>query len=50
VVRRIAGKLSPGAIVLLHEGGAATRSVETIALLLERMRAEGYGTVLPEQL
>jgi peptidoglycan/xylan/chitin deacetylase (PgdA/CDA1 family) len=50
VVRRIARKLAPGAIVLLHEGGAATRSVETIALLLERMRAEGYRTVLPEQL
>lgn len=50
VVARIARELSPGAIVLLHEGGAATRSVETLRLLLERMRAEGWGTVLPEEL
>lgn len=50
VVRRIEAALSPGAIVLLHEGGAATRSVETLGLLLQRMRDLGYGTVLPEQL
>jgi peptidoglycan/xylan/chitin deacetylase (PgdA/CDA1 family) len=50
VVRRIESALAPGAIVLLHEGGAATRSVEAIGLLLQRMRASGWGTVLPEQL
>jgi peptidoglycan-N-acetylglucosamine deacetylase len=50
VVARIAKALAPGAIVLLHEGGAATRSVETLRLLLERMRAEGWRTALPEQL
>ncbi len=50
VVERIVRDLAPGAIVLLHEGGAATRSVETLRLLLEHMRAEGWGTVLPEQL
>ena len=49
-VRRIEARLSPGAIVLLHEGGAAKRSVETMELLLERMRALGYRTVLPEAL
>ena len=47
-VARIEPDLSPGAIVLLHEGGAAARSVETLALLLQRMRALGYGTVLPD--
>ena len=50
VVSRIEADLAPGAIVLLHEGGAATRSVETIGLLLERMRAQGWRTVLPEVL
>lgn len=49
-VRRIERDLAPGAIVLLHEGGAATRSVETLRLLLQRLQALGYGTVLPEQL
>ena len=49
-VARIERGLAPGAIVLLHEGGAATRSVDTLALLLRRLRAGGWGTVLPEQL
>ena len=48
VVRRIERNLAPGAIVLLHEGGAASRSVEAIGLLLQRMHALGYRTVLPE--
>ena len=50
VVARIAKDLAPGAIVLLHEGGAAGRSIETLGLLLERMRAEGWRTVLPERI
>lgn len=50
VVARIARALAPGAIVLLHEGGAATRSVRTLRLLLEHMRATGWRTVLPEEL
>jgi len=50
VVARIERSLMPGAIVLLHEGGAATQSVETIGLLLQRMRATGWSTLLPEQL
>lgn len=48
VARRIEAGLSPGAIVLLHEGGAATRSVETIGRVLQRLDALGYRTVLPE--
>lgn len=50
VVRRIERGLAPGAIVLLHEGGAASRSIETIGLLLRRMQELGYRTVLPEDL
>ncbi len=49
-VARIECDLAPGAIVLLHEGGAAVRSVDTLALLLERMRELGFTTVLPEAL
>lgn len=49
-VRRIEAALAPGGIVLLHEGGAAERSVETLRLLLERLSALGYRTILPEHL
>lgn len=48
VVARIERDLAPGAIVLLHEGAPHGRSVETIAALLARMDALGYGSVLPE--
>lgn len=47
VVARIERGLSPGAIVLLHEGAAHGRNVETIRLLLQRLDALGYRTVLP---
>lgn len=50
VVARIEQKLSPGAIVLLHEGGAATRSLDAMQLLLEALQRRGYGTVLPERM
>ncbi len=50
VVARIERDLAPGAIVLLHEGARHGRNVEMIALLLQRMRALGYATVLPEEL
>lgn len=50
VVARIGTDLAPGAIVLLHEGGAATRSVETLELLLRTMAGDNWATVLPEQL
>lgn len=48
VVARIERDLSPGAIVLLHEGARHGRNVETIALLLDRLDALGYGTLLPD--
>ncbi len=50
VLARIERKLSPGAIVLLHEGARHGRNLEAIALLLQRMQALGYATVLPEDL
>jgi len=49
VVARIERSLRPGAIVLLHEGAAHGRNVETLALLLRRLDELGYATVLPEQ-
>jgi peptidoglycan/xylan/chitin deacetylase (PgdA/CDA1 family) len=50
VVARIERDLAPGAIVLLHEGARHGRSVEMIALLLQRLRGLGYRSVLPEDL
>jgi peptidoglycan/xylan/chitin deacetylase (PgdA/CDA1 family) len=50
VVARIERGLRPGAIVLMHEGARHGRNVETLALLLQRLDALGYGTVLPESL
>lgn len=50
VVARIERGLAPGAIVLLHEGAGHGRNVATIALLLQRLDALGYRTVLPEEL
>lgn len=50
VVARIERGLAPGAIALMHEGARHGRNVEAIALLLQRMDALGYGTVLPEEL
>ena len=50
VVARIERGLTPGAIVLLHEGAGHGRSVEILAALLPRLDALGYRTVLPEEL
>ena len=50
VVARIERDLAPGAIVLLHEGARHGRNVEMIALLLQRLQALGYRTLLPEDL
>lgn len=50
VLARIERDLRPGAIVLMHEGAAHGRNVETLALLLQRLDALGYSTVLPEEL
>ena len=50
VLALIERQLRPGAIVLLHEGAPHGRNVETLALVLQRLQALGYGSVLPEQL
>lgn len=50
VVARIERNLAPGAIVLLHEGAAHGRNVETLSLLLKRLETLGYRTMLPEPL
>lgn len=47
VVARIERDLAPGAIILVHEGAAHGRSVEAMALLLQRLQARGYRAVLP---
>lgn len=47
VVARIERDLAPGAIVLLHEGAAHGRNVETIAAVLDRLAARGLRTVVP---
>jgi peptidoglycan/xylan/chitin deacetylase (PgdA/CDA1 family) len=49
VLALIERQLRPGAIVLLHEGAAHGRNVETLALILQRLDALGYRCVLPEQ-
>lgn len=50
VVARVERDLAPGAIVLMHEGARHGRNVEALALLLQRLDALGYRTVLPEHL
>ena len=50
VVARIERNLAPGAIVLLHEGAAHGRNVETLSLLLKRLETLGYRTTLPNPL
>jgi peptidoglycan/xylan/chitin deacetylase (PgdA/CDA1 family) len=50
IVARIERGIAPGAIVLLHEGAQHGRNVEIVALLLQRLDALGYHTVLPEEL
>lgn len=42
--------LCPGAIVLMHEGAPHGRNLEGMALLLQRLDALGYRTLLPEEL
>jgi len=50
VLGLIERQLRPGAIVLLHEGAAHGRNVETLGLVLQRLQALGYRSVLPEEL
>jgi len=47
VVARIERDLTPGAIVLLHEGAAHGGSLDTVRRLLVRLDALGYRTILP---
>lgn len=49
VVARIERTLKPGAIVLMHEGAAHGRNVETMRLLLARLDALGYRCVEPSE-
>jgi peptidoglycan/xylan/chitin deacetylase (PgdA/CDA1 family) len=46
VVRRLLRDLQPGAILVLHEGGAPGR-VETLGLLLDHLASAGYRCVIP---
>ena len=50
VVAGIERRLGPGAIVLMHEGAPHGRNLEGMALLLKRLDALGYRTLLPETL
>lgn len=50
VLARVEPNLAPGAIVLMHEGAPHGRNLEGMALLLQRLDALGYRTVLPEAL
>ena len=50
VVKGIEANLAPGAIVLMHEGAPHGHNLDGMALLLQRLDALGYRTVLPEQL
>ncbi|NUS39340.1 MAG: polysaccharide deacetylase family protein [Lysobacter sp.] len=50
VVGMVERHLAPGAIVLMHEGAPHGRNLEGMALLLQRLEALGYRTLLPEEL
>ena len=47
VVGRILRHVSPGAIILLHDGTHGRRSVETLDLLLRRLADAGFRCVIP---
>lgn len=50
VVGMVERHLSPGAIVLMHEGAPHGRNLDGMALLLRRLDTLGYRTLLPEEL
>jgi peptidoglycan/xylan/chitin deacetylase (PgdA/CDA1 family) len=50
VLRGVERNLGPGSIVLMHEGAPHGRNLEGMALLLQRLDALGYRTMLPEAL
>jgi peptidoglycan/xylan/chitin deacetylase (PgdA/CDA1 family) len=51
VVQRVMGQVSPGAIILLHDGNIpADRLAATMKLLLANLREQGYGVVRLDKL
>ena len=48
VVKRIAGQLQPGAIVLLHEGAPHGNNLAIVEGVLEVMKQRGFSSVLPK--
>ena len=48
VLARITRDITPGAIVLLHEGATHGHNVAILAQLLAWLEAQGYRTVVPE--
>jgi peptidoglycan-N-acetylglucosamine deacetylase len=42
ICRRVASKVRPGSIVLLHDG-SGTNTVEALPCIIKRLRAQGYG-------
>ncbi len=47
IVQSIFSQLSPGAIVLLHEGDRSRQRIMTLSLLLKSLHQEGYQCVIP---
>ena len=56
IARRVCGSVSPGAIILLHDGDSPAKkaprqqTVEAAALIIDRLRAEGYEFVTVSEL
>lgn len=50
VLARIRRDIAPGAIVLLHEGAAHGHNIAILAQLLDWLQAQGYRSVLPEEI
>jgi peptidoglycan/xylan/chitin deacetylase (PgdA/CDA1 family) len=50
IVHRVVGKLTPGAVVLMHDGGGnRTQTLEALAWLLKAVKAAGWVPVLAPQ-
>ncbi len=49
IVERIASRLKPGAIILLHESGRSKHRVLTLSRLLDFLSEHGYRCVLPSR-
>ena len=47
VVARILREVSPGSIILLHDGARGRRSVEALDLLLRHLADSGFRCVIP---